>query len=281
MHRFALLVLIASLVLLGGCESVQKLLADMDKPTASIKGVRFASLSLDQVGLVFDIEVDNPYAVAMPLTNIDYGLASGGAALASGQASLDGVVPARGSRVIAMPVNLAVAELLKAGSDMRPGKVLPYKADLGLSVDAPGVGPLKLPMSHSGEVPVPAVPRISLQSVDFQSLTLSEASAVLKVDIENTNEFPIDLNALGYALSLGGTPITTSTVAEPTSFQPGQQRGIEIPIRFQPSSLGVAAFNMLRGNDASFELKGDLQLGTRFGAISLPYRQQGTTRLRR
>lgn len=270
-----------SMVLLIGCDSMQKMLAGLDTPTANIKGVRFDGISLEQANMLFDIEISNPYSVALPLTSIDYGLATEGSPFASGKVALDGNVPAKGSRTIALPVNLTFAELLKSASGIRLGQIVPYKADMSLSVNAPGVGPLSLPLTRKGEVPVPAVPKVSLTSVDFESLTLSEAAAVLKIDVANTNEFDIDLNKFGYALKLGGTDIVATEVSKAASFKPGQNRTLEIPIRFKPSSLGLAAFNMLGGKDAKFELSGDMQLSTRFGALSLPYRQSGTTVLER
>jgi hypothetical protein len=44
-----------------------------------------------------------------------------------------------------------------------------------------------------------------------------------------------------------------------------------------PASLSPAAVNMLRGSEATFDLKGDLELGTRFGQLSMPYHQTGKT----
>lgn len=269
------------MVLLTGCNSMQKILAGLDTPTANIKGVRFDGLSLEQANMLFDIEISNPYSVALPLTSIDYGLATEGAPFASGKVALERSVPAKGSRTITLPVNLAFAELLKSASGVRLGQIVPYKADMSLSVNAPAVGPLSLPLSRNGEVPVPAVPTVSLKSVAFEALTLSEAAAVLKIDIANTNEFDIDLNKFRYVLKLGGADIAATEVSQAASFKPGQNRSLEIPIRFKPSSLGLAVFNMLGGKNAIFELSGDMQLGTRFGALSLPYRQTGTTALER
>lgn len=281
MQKIAVLMLLVLSTFTAGCASMQALLNDMDKPTASIKGVRFGGMSLDKADMLFDVEINNPYAVALPLSNIDYALSTGGASVVSGKAKLSDSIPAKGSRTITLPVNLIFADLLKAGGNVKAGQVLPYVADLSLSVDAPGVGNIALPMSKKGDVPVPAVPTIALQSVTYDSLSLTSAAATLKVDVTNTNAFAIDLSKLAYDLKLAGQPIVSSSVNNTGSFKPGQSRTLEIPITFSPSKLGVSAFNMLRGSGANFELAGDMELGTAYGNLSLPYSQSGKTVFKR
>lgn len=281
MNRLALLIIVMTLMTSLGCASMQEMLAGMDKPTASIKAARLDGLSLQQAGLVFDVQVSNPYGVPLPLSKIDYALSSDGASIASGKTDLTGTIPAGQSKVISLPVSLVFVDLMQSTSSVRPGQVIPYQADLKLSVDAPGLGELSLPLSQKGEVPVPAVPSVNVTSVKFDTLTLNSAAAVVKMDITNTNAFPINLQKLGYALSLGGSSIGSSEVTQPLKLDSGQKGTLEIPIRFNPMNLGPAALNMLRGNGANFEVAGDMQVGTKFGDLNLPYRQSGKTALER
>lgn len=281
MQKITFAILFICLAILPGCQTMQAMLNDMDKPTASIQGVRFADLSLNKADMLFDVKINNPYAVALPLSNLDYGLSTGGNAVISGKAKLTDSIPAKGSRTITLPVNLIFADLLKAAVNVKAGQVLPYEADLRLAVDAPGVGELALPMSKKGEVPVPAVPDIALQSVTYDSLSWTGASATLKIDVTNTNAFDIDLSKMGYDLKLAGQPIVSSVVNNAGSFKPGQSRTLEIPISFSPAKLGTSALGMLKGSGASFELSGDMELGTKYGNLSLPYNQSGKTVFKR
>ncbi len=52
---------------------------------------------------------------------------------------------------------------------------------------------------------------------------------------------------------------------------------MSIPISFNPSNLGLAVLNVLRGEGASYSIKGDLDVGTRFGALSMPFDKSGST----
>ncbi|QNN24818.1 LEA type 2 family protein [Planctomycetales bacterium ZRK34] len=277
-HRRTLLSLVVALMLLatGGCETVQSVLNNSPKPGASVAGVRLADLSLQKVDLLFDVDVSNPYSVPLPLTNLNYALASGGNEFLSGKADVAGSVPAGGSKRVTVPATVTFVSLANTLGAVKPGSVLPYDAKMNLSVDAP-LGPVSLPIRKSGQLPVPAVPKVELASMQWKTLTLSEAAAVMKLNVENTNQFDIDLGKLGYALQLGGKSIAAGGVDKSVSFGKGQTREIEIPISFSPSNLGLAALNMLRGKGASYSIGGDMAVNTPFGPMNMPYQRSGQT----
>ncbi len=267
---------------LTACETALALL-DFDKrPSARVVGARLEGLTLKGVQLAFDVEVSNPYAVQLPLVNLTYGLSSGGSPFLSGQANVAGSVPANGTKTIALPAQITFAHLLSTLRGIRPGGVVPYAAEITLSVDPPGLSTLALPIRKEGRLPIPTVPSIDLTKIEWKELSIQQAQAVLHLSVKNTNEFPIDLNALSYALSLGNTPIVTSRVERPMDFAQGSTNALEIPISFAPLNLGLAAFNMLSGSsDASYSLDGTLDLDTPFGPINMPYSQSGKTLLKK
>lgn len=276
---FRLLVL-ALLTALTGCEAMQGLLADMDKPSARVTGANLQNLTVDGATLAFDIEIGNPYDVPLPLVNLDYGLSSGGANFLSGKANVQGSVPAKGKRTITVPATLTFRELLSAAKGVKLGDVVPYAAQMDLSVDAPAVGELKLPLRKEGELPVPNVPQVELASVNWGELTLQNAEAVLAVKVKNTNQFPLDLSAMNYALSLGGKSVADTRVSKAMKLGAGESGTIEIPLRVRPIELGVAAFNMLKSGDATYQLGGDMAVGTPFGPMTLPFNSAGTTKMK-
>ena len=266
---------------MAGCEAVQSIL-DMEKPTARIAGVGIRDISLESATLTFDVEVSNPYPVALPLVNVDYGLASGGAQFLSGEAKLQGAVPAKGRKTVTVPATIDYAQLLTALKDVRPGSVLPYKADLGFSVDSKMTGLLRLPLHKEGELPVPTVPRVEVTQIKWDKLTLSRAGGRVNLRIVNSNKFPVKLSKLDYALSLGGVEVARSSLAEAVAFDASGGAGaVEIPISFAPTKLGLAVFGMLKGNGAGYSLKGTLAVDTPFGPISLPIDKAGDTIFRR
>ncbi len=271
--------LVAVNLMPAGCESVQSLMGD--KPTARVAGVRFGDLNLDGLTLLFDVEASNPYAVDVPLVDIAYGLASGGTAFLSGDAKLDGVIPANGKRTLQLPAKVNFAQLLSAVKNVRPGDVVPYAADVALGIDVPGLGRQSLPLKREGQLPVPAVPQIKVARVKLDKLDMTEAAATIHLEVVNTNKFNLDLNALDYELALGGTTVANSRLLSKSSFKPGGSAAIDVPVSFSPLAAGMAVVEALRGKSAGYSIKGVMDAGTPFGPIKIPYATSGTTPLAR
>lgn len=146
--RVAAVLVAVAVPCLGGCGLMQK-------PTASIAGVKVQDVALTNATMLFDVKVDNPYSVPLPLTNLDYTLASEGQQFLTGKADVQGDVPANESKVLPIPIQISYAELVRVVKGAAPGATIPYNADLGLSVQVPALGPMRLPMSKEGQLHIP------------------------------------------------------------------------------------------------------------------------------
>jgi len=131
-------------------------------PTAEIVDVQVKDLAMTTATLLFDVEVSNPYSQALPLTGVEYVLSSGGERFLSGDASLEGEIPAGGSQVLPIPVKLDFMRIVSMLQDVSPGSTMPYDADVALSVELPLAGTFRLPMKKSGELDIPRMPSVSL-----------------------------------------------------------------------------------------------------------------------
>ena len=153
----------------AGCGTVQEALK-VKKPSANLKGLKFEDITLESATLLFDVEVENPYPVVLPLLNMDYALASGANKLLSGQADIQTTIPAKDKRVVSLPAKVRYIDLVKAFKDIRPGSKIPYRADLALSLDTPALGPIRLPLDKTGELAVPDIPNID--EIDWKKILL-------------------------------------------------------------------------------------------------------------
>jgi len=142
-----------------GCQTLQDVLSNQ-KPSAKLKGVGIDDISLQSAILLFDVELQNPYQVVLPLLNMDYNVTSQGNNLFSGKADLQTTIPANQSKTVSLPVKINYMDLVKAFSGIRPGSKIPYDADVGLSVDTPVLGTVRLPLNKAGELSVPSIPDI-------------------------------------------------------------------------------------------------------------------------
>lgn len=275
MGRWACAILLAVLVAGPGCQTLRDLAAAGPRPEARITGARLSDLSLDAAGLEFDVLVKNPLGADLPLSTLGYTLESDGRRLLEGSATPRGSIPARGERTITLPARVRFTELLATLRGVRPGQVVPYRVAAALSVDAPGLGPLSLPLEWSGELPVPAPPRVSLERVRWESISLQEARAVLRLQIANANAFALDLERLRYELALAGASVASAVVDRPQAFGAGATQVLEVPLALRPIDLGVALFGVLQGDGAAYELGGSMTVGTVFGPIELPFAGSG------
>jgi hypothetical protein len=81
--------------------------------------------------------------------------------LFTGKANLEGTIPAGGKKTISLPIKISYLEVVQAFKGVGPGSKIPYKADVGLSVNAPALGVIRLPLNKTGELDVPAIPKVS------------------------------------------------------------------------------------------------------------------------
>ena len=150
-----------------GCESMRQIM-NVKKPTASLQGVSFENITLQSATLLFDVEIQNPYPAGLPLLNMDYSLETGVNKVLSGSADLQTTIPANDKKVVSLPAMIRYIDLAKAFIGIKPGSKIPYKADVGLSVDTKALGQIRLPMNKSGQLSVPAIPNID--KLDWKKL---------------------------------------------------------------------------------------------------------------
>ena len=275
-RRFAAIALVGA-VLIAGCQSMQDVLSNAPKPGAHVIGASIRGLSLQNIVLLFDIEIENPYAVALPLADLGYALTSNGKNFLEGSLKPTGTIPAHGKQVLQVPATVQFSSLASVLKGVKPGSVVPYTANFKIGVDTPVVGHVDLPLSKSGELPVPAVPRVEMGSFSIDKLGLDQIKATAKLQIHNNNEFALDLTKFGANFALAGVEIGAGKVAGPVSLPAGRDAAIDIPLSISPRAVGLSLVNLLRGNQIAYNVSGTFDADSRFGPISLPFNHTGNT----
>jgi LEA14-like dessication related protein len=265
--------LLFALALLSGCALFQEV---VPKPSARIADVRLTGLNLQKADLVFDVEVTNPYAVALPLIDLTYALASGENRFLEGSVKPQQSIPAGGTGKVELPASVTFSSLLKVVQGVRPGAVLPYTADLAATVDTPLLGRLVVPVSRRGELPIPAVPKIELAALKIESFSLDAVHAVVSLNVTNTNQFVLDAAKLAVSLSLAGKAIGSSELRERVHLEAGKSGRVQIPFEFSPRAAGSAVLDVLRTSRATYRLSGAIEAQTRFGRLQMPFSSSGT-----
>lgn len=156
--------LIVCTLICSGCESLQSMIK-VERPTAQLQAVRLDDISLESAGLLFDVEIENPYPVDLPLLNMAYAVNSGGSTLFNGKAEIQAAIPARKKGTVTLPAKVAYLDMINALKSFTPGSNIPYQADAGLSFDAPALGVITIPISRKGEFAIPKLSDIEWRNM--------------------------------------------------------------------------------------------------------------------
>ena len=84
--QHVILAVLSVTVLFTACETMQQAL-ELNRPSARLTGLKFKDVKLESATLLFDVEIENHYPVALPLTNFDYTLSSRAEKFLSGSAN--------------------------------------------------------------------------------------------------------------------------------------------------------------------------------------------------
>src|SRR3954462_13168237 len=95
--------------------------SQVQKPTASLRSADVGAVPTDGFTANFALDVHNPNAFKLPLSDADYALALGGVQVTKDTIKPGGSIPANGSMPLTIPARLSFDSLLKAEEAIRAG----------------------------------------------------------------------------------------------------------------------------------------------------------------
>ncbi len=155
-------------VFFAGCQTSQQV-RNFDKPAARMVDIKFQDVQLDFVTLLFEIEVDNPCPADLTVSGLNYSLTSGGNTFLTATDVRSVSVPAGSKKLVSLPDEVIYERLLRSLNG-KPGSPISYRAELQLWVDAPNLGPIKVPFRHEGSLALPEAVEIIVDGKTYSSL---------------------------------------------------------------------------------------------------------------
>ena len=102
------------------------------------------------------------------MTGLAYSLSSDDKEFIAGSSEPDTVIPAGSEMEVALPVKVEYRQMWQALKGIRPGAVIPYNAELVLSMDTETFNTINLPLKKKGEIELPTISEAGLKKVwDF------------------------------------------------------------------------------------------------------------------
>lgn len=104
-------------------------------------------------------------------------------------------------------------------------------------------------------------PRVSVQDVGLRHVSLTEGTAVIRLNVNNPNAFAVPLRGVEYGLALNGRQVARGQQEQMRTINPSETALLEIPVQVRFDDM-VGLFSGLLSEG---RLQYDLQ-----GAVALP-----------
>jgi LEA14-like dessication related protein len=145
------------------------------QPTASFQSMNVTDVTPQGFTMAFDLDVRNPNAVALPISQADYKVGFGGVDVLNGKATPSGTLPANGSAAVKLPVTITYENLLAAEKAIvNGGGKLPYSFTGSMKFNAgdknmltQALGGVSVPLRYEGTLDVKSLvqnPQALMQS---------------------------------------------------------------------------------------------------------------------
>ena len=275
-------VALAVVVLSTACSSLDQAMqmAKIDKPTVSMSDARITGISFDQARLEFTLDVNNPNPIPVQFAGFDYNFLVNGYQLLAGE-QRDGVkVAANQTSQVKLPLVLKFADIFELVKGLSDSQTLDYAIKTDALLDLPIMGMVRVPAEKTGQVPVPRIPKISLDGIKIKKLGFTGADVEIGLNLDNPNAFDIDIRNLGYDLVVNGQRWLQSQGKDTISLAKSGSSQVKVPLHLSFLDMGRTLANLLtQQSPLEYQLVGNMNMDTSLPMlkdIALPFRQEGS-----
>ena len=271
--RLAVLALLAPLAL-AACAGVQKMISGtFERPRLQLESVGVEAVDLEGATAVARYRVENPNGFSVPVARLSYQLDVEGQRIVAGALPGGLLLPARGAAPLVIPVRVRYGDVPAFLDLVARRDRIAYRVAGSVGFDT-ALGPVDLPWSHSGEVPLPRLPTFAVDSVRVSGAGFTALAIDLKVRVANRNAYPIPGGRLEYRLDLNGAPVVRGGAAALAPVPAGGSAVLNLPVEVDLLTAGLGARQVVAGGRAQVVLSGSAA----WGWLRIPVDLRGTTR---
>ncbi len=287
MHKLknGLILLLILSFTFSGCSMIGTLIGrtKIKEPEVSFIGAELSKLSFDAVDFLFDLKIKNPNNIGIKLAGFDYDFLVNESSFIKGTQDQGLEIAAVGEETIRFPLSLRFSDLYQTFQILRDQGISSYRINVGLSFDIPILGAVRIPISKSGEFPLVKLPKLSLDSVILENISLSSANLKIALKLDNPNIFAIILNNIKYQFNLNGQNLISGNMEHKIQVNENGGNIIQLPVSINFLQAGMAIQQILTGNEnLNYQLKGSLDIATShqlLDQLNLPFDLSGIVKL--
>lgn len=207
--------LIGFSLLLSGCANLS--LNDVyQSPGFSYQQTRLTAVTLDDLSGQSTIQIRNSNPYRIPVSELETELwLEGEPWLTLSNAAIGGL-PANGTIEAELDWALVYDELINRAAGVYQAGEANLTLRLRPTLDVPVLGPQTLNWRADFTVPIPKLPKIRLTDWSVRSLSLTEVTLALGIEVENPNVFSIATTGLGLDIDRNGRSLASLGLADRT-----------------------------------------------------------------
>jgi LEA14-like dessication related protein len=121
-------------------------------------------------------------------------------------------------------------------------------------------------------------PEVKVVDFTLQDISIEDVALNLKVNVNNPNPIPLNLDQINYELKFSGEKVTEGIFSKGISIPASGSNEVMIPLKFKYSSVGNILAGIFKNSySREYELSGSAKLGI----ISVPFTKKGELSLRK
>jgi LEA14-like dessication related protein len=239
------------------CQSLGSLIQE---PKLSLRSVDIANITLSGIDLITHIDIENPNSFTLPTPKIDWAVSINTNPFINGIFSGGKSINRQEKVTVDLPINIPFDALFKTFSSLLNSKEAAYNIALGISFPYPILENMVFPLSYSGQLPLPQLPKFSSGSVGIEKMDFSGLTLAYVANIENPNNFPIPLPKMDWDYSVGGKSVLKSSNTKTGQIAASSTGAVNFEISIAYADI----FNVIDSLKNATEAKSNLFLGADF-----------------
>ncbi|EAR10898.1 LEA type 2 family protein [Reinekea blandensis] len=227
-------------------------------PDFQYQSTRLTAVSLDALTGQSSIQIRNRNPYQIPVSELETELwLEGQPWLTLSNRSIGGL-PANGTIETELDWALVYDELARRAGDVYRAGEATLTLRMRPTLDVPVLGPQTLDWSAQFTVPIPKLPKLRLTDWSVRSLTLTEVTLALGVEVENPNVFSIATRGVALDLDRNGRSLASLGLADQT-LDSKTTRTQQVMVSLSILDVGLSLANALNSGEWPQNLNLDWQ----------------------
>jgi len=270
-----------------GCASVEEFIKkNLQLPKVAFSGAKISGLSFDSLDLLFDLEVTNPNPSAIHLSELDYDFLLNNNLFLKGKQEHGLEINPRSTGIVQIPLSLNFVDVYNTFQSLKNQDSTTYEINAGLLFNIQILAaPQRIPIRKTGTLPLPKPPKISVESLKLNNLSLTGADLSLNVKLINPNAFSFIIKGMTYNFEINGAQWLSGNSQKNLQISAKDESLLNFPISLNFFQIGRSVAQLLKNDQPlEYRFKGAVNLDSSLpllGEVHLPFVHSGRIRIQK